>query len=206
MAKEKKKETKDKKKQERKKKKIRYTIGEEDLFDKGEWFVIHTYSGHEYKVTKALKQRVATMDLKDKVFEVIIPLQDKFTIKQGEKVKKQEKVFPGYILVNMVLTDNSWLVVRTTPGVTGFIGTGNKPKPISQDEVDKILEKAEKGKPKYKAKFSVGEAVKITDGPFADFLGSIEEVDEEKGKLKVLVSIFGRETPVELDFLQVEKI
>lgn len=210
MAKEKKKEEKAKGKKpkggKKQKKKIRYTIGNEDLFDKGQWFVIHTYSGHEYKVTKALKQRVATMDLKDKVSEVVIPLQEKFAIKQGEKVKKQEKVFPGYILVKMILTDNSWLVVRTTPGVTGFIGTGNKPKPISQDEVNEILEKAKKGKPKYKAKFAVGEAVKITDGPFADFLGSIEEVDEEKGKLKVLLSIFGRETPVELDFLQVEKI
>ncbi len=203
MAKENKKKNKDEKK---KKKEIRYKIGDQDTFDKGKWYVIHTYSGHEYKVTKALKQRVATMDLKDKVFEVIIPLQEKFAIKQGEKIKKQEKVFPGYILVKMILTDNSWLVVRTTPGVTGFIGTGNKPKPISQQEIDEIIKKAKKSKPRYKAKFSVGEAVKITDGPFADFLGSIEEVDQEKGKLKVLVSIFGRETPVELDFLQVEKI
>ena len=190
----------------RKKRKFRYLISKQEAPANAQWFIIHTYSGHEYKVTQALKQRVKTMGLQDKVFEVIIPLQDKYTIRQGQKIKTQEKIFPGYILVRMVLTDNSWLVVRTTPGVTGFVGVGSKPTPISDEEVEKIIATIKKGKPKYRAKFSVGEAVKITDGPFAEFLGTIEEIDEERGKLKVLVSIFGRETPVELDFLQVTKI
>lgn len=188
------------------KRKFRYLISHQEPPANAQWFVVHTYSGHEDKVTHALKQRVKTMGLTDKVFEVIIPRQDKYTIRQGQKVKTQEKIFPGYILVKMVLTDNSWLVVRTTPGVTGFVGAGNKPTPISDQEVEKIVTAIKKGKPKYKAKFSVGEAVKIIDGPFAEFLGTIEEIDEEKGKVKVLVSIFGRETPVELDFLQVSKI
>lgn len=189
-----------------KKRKFRYLISKQEAPTDAQWFVVHTYSGHEYKVTQALKQRVQTMGLQDKVFEVVIPLQDKYTIRQGQKVRTQEKIFPGYILVRMVLTDNSWLVVRTTPGVTGFVGADNKPTPISDEEVEKIITTIQKGKPKYKAKFSVGEAVKIIDGPFAEFLGTIEEIDEERGKLKVLVSIFGRETPVELDFLQVTKI
>ncbi len=187
-------------------KKYRYPISNAKPIGNVQWFVVHTYSGHEYKVTQALKQRVQTMGLEDKVFEVIIPIQDKFSIRQGQKIKTQEKVFPGYILVHMVLNDNSWLVVRTTPGVTGFIGVDNKPTPISNKEVEKIVSTIKKGKPRFKTKFSVGEAVKITDGPFIEFLGTIEEVNKEKGKLKVLVSIFGRETPVELDFLQVSKI
>lgn len=189
-----------------KKKKIRYQISEEKVAENAQWYVVHTYSGHEYKVTKALKQRVKTMGLSDKVFEVIIPLKDKFAIRKGEKIKKQEKVFPGYILVRMVMTDNAWLVVRTTPGVTGFVGASKKPQPISKEEVEKILTTITEGKAEYKTKFSVGEAVKITDGPFSEFLGTIEEVDKQRGKLKVLVTIFGRETPVEVDFLQVSKV
>jgi len=189
-----------------KKKKIRYQIGDQEAPIGAKWYVVHTYSGHEYKVTKALNQRVKTMGLSDKVFEVIIPLQDKFAIRKGEKVKKQEKVFPGYILVKMLMSDNAWLVVRTTPGVTGFVGASKKPQPISKKEVEKILSTITKEKTEYKAKFTIGEAVKITDGPFSEFLGTIEEVDKEKGKLKVLVSIFGRETPVEVDFLQVSKV
>jgi len=188
------------------KKKYRYLISRATPDPEAQWFVVHTYSGHEYKVTQALKQRVKTMGLEDKVFEVLIPIQDKFNIRQGQKVKTKEKIFPGYILIHMVLTDNSWLVVRTTPGVTGFVGSDDKPTPILKEEVDKIVKTVEKGKPRYKAKFSVGEAVKITDGPFTEFLGTIEKVDETRGKVKVLVSIFGRETPVELDFLQVAKI
>jgi transcriptional antiterminator NusG len=189
-----------------KKKKIRYQISDQEASIGAKWYVVHTYSGHEYKVTKALKQRVKTMGLSDKVFEVIIPLQDKFAIRKGEKVKKQEKVFPGYILVKMSMSDNAWLVVRTTPGVTGFVGASKKPQPISKEEVEKILSTITEEKTEYKAKFTIGEAVKITDGPFSEFLGTIEEVDKEKGKLKVLVSIFGRETPVEVDFLQVSKV
>jgi len=189
-----------------KKKEYRFVISKKKQAADSAWFIVHTYSGHEYKVTRALEQRVQTMGLDDKVFEVVVPLRDKFTIRQGQKVKTQEKIFPGYILVKMVLSDNSWLVVRTTPGVTGFLGAENKPTPISDQEVEKIISTIEKGKPKYETKFSVGEAVKIIDGPFSESLGTIQEVDKEKGKLKVLVSIFGRETPVELDFLQVSKI
>ena len=206
MAGKKQKQEKDKTKRQGKKKKIHYKISDQEAPESAEWYVVHTYSGHEYKVTKALKQRVKTMGLSDKVFEVIIPLKDKFAIRKGKKIKKQEKVFPGYILVKMTMSDNAWLVVRTTPGVTGFVGASKKPQPISEKEVENILATITEGKAEYKAKFSVGEAVKITDGPFSEFLGTVEEVDKQRGKLKVLVSIFGRETPVEVDFLQVSKV
>jgi len=189
-----------------KKQKNRFVISKETPPLKAAWFVIHTYSGHEYKVVAALKQRVETMGLKDKVFTAIIPLRSKFIIRKGQKIKTKEKVFPGYVLVRMVLDDNSWIVVKTTPGVTGFVGTGNQPTPISDKEVEEIISKIKKDKPEFKTQFSVGEAIKITDGPFADSLGTVDEIDEKRGKLKVLVSIFGRETPVELDFLQVSKI
>lgn len=195
-----------KKKKSAKKKKYRFPISKTKPGTGSRWFIIHTYSGHEYKVTQALRQRVQTMGLENKVFEVIIPVQDKFSIRQGQKIKTQEKIFPGYVLVHMNLDDNSWLVVRTTPGVTGFVGIGNKPTSISDEEVERIVHAVEKDKPKYKEKFSVGEAVKIIDGPFAEFLGTVEKIDKEKGKLKVLISVFGRETPIELDFLQVDKI
>lgn len=171
-----------------------------------QWYVIHTYSGHELKVAQALKQRVESMNLSDKIFEVIIPTQKTFQIRAGKKMPVTEKIFPGYMLVKMVVSDQSWLTVRTTQGVTGFVGSGNKPTPISPDEVKIIKDFMSLEAPKFKAKFSVGEAVKIIDGPFADFLGTIDHLDEERGKLRVLVSIFGRETPVELDFLQVKKI
>ena len=170
------------------------------------WYVVHTYSGHEYKVIAALKQRVETMGIEDKVYEAIVPLKSKYIIRRGQKVKTKEKVFPGYVLIKMSLNDSSWIVVKTTPGVTGFVGVENTPTPISQVEVDKIISDIKKDKPEFKTKFTLGEAVKITDGPFSDSLGTIEEVDEKRGKVKVLVSIFGRETPVELDFLQVAKI
>jgi transcriptional antiterminator NusG len=170
------------------------------------WYVIHTYSGHESKVAQALKQRVETMGQTDKIHEILIPTQEVIQIRASKKQNVTQKIFPGYILIKMILDDSSWLTVRTTQGVTGFVGAGNKPTPISNEEVEVIKKFMSLGAPKYKAKFSVGEAVKIIDGPFAEFLGSIEEIDEEKGKLRVLVSIFGRETPVELDFLQVSKI
>lgn len=173
---------------------------------KSKWYVVHTYSGHEARVAETLRQRVATLGQTDKVFELLIPTQDKIHIKHGKKFSLKEKIFPGYLLVKMILDDESWLVVRTTQGVTGFIGIGNKPTPLSLPEVEAIMQFASLGAPKYKVNFSVGEAVKITDGPFSDFLGSIESIDEAHGKLRVLVSIFGRETPVELDFLQVKKI
>ncbi|MFH1601514.1 MAG: transcription termination/antitermination protein NusG [Candidatus Shapirobacteria bacterium] len=189
-----------------KKSEYRFKISEKPASCRALWFVIHTYSGHEHRVVEALKQRTASMGLEDRVFEAVVPLQTKFIIRRGQKVKAKEKVFPGYILVKMILDDNSWIVVKTTPGVTGFVGGEEKPLPIPSLEVEKILETVEKEKPQYKAKFSVGEAVKVTDGPFADSLGTIESIDRKRGKLRVLISIFGRETPVELDFLQISKI
>jgi transcriptional antiterminator NusG len=170
------------------------------------WYVVHTYSGHENKVATALKQRVESMDLVAQINEILIPTQNKIRIQQGKKTEHAEKIFPGYILVKMILTDQSWLTVRTTSGVTTFIGIGSKPTPISEKEVAAIQKFMKQDAPKYQATFSEGEAVKIIEGPFTDFLGNIESIDEEKGKVKVLVSIFGRETPVELDFLQVSKI
>lgn len=173
---------------------------------KGKWYVVHTYSGHENKVAQALKQRIETMNLADKIFEIVIPMRNIVVVRHGKKEETKEKIFPGYLLVRMELTDDSWLSVRTTPGVTGFVGAGNKPTPIPEKEVEAILKFSQLEAPKFKTKFSRGQAVKIVDGPFADFLGTVESIDEEKGKVKVLVSIFGRETPVELDFLQISKL
>ncbi|MCJ7792431.1 MAG: transcription termination/antitermination protein NusG [Candidatus Marinimicrobia bacterium] len=170
------------------------------------WYVVHTYSGHEHKVAQQLKQRVESMGLEDKILELLIPVQEKIEIRSGKKKKIKEKIFPGYLLVKMILTDQSWLTVRTTNGITGFVGVGNKPTPIEAGEVKTIQKFMTMEAPKFKAKFTLDEAVKIIDGPFADFLGSVNEIDEAKGKVKVLVSIFGRETPVELDFLQISKI
>ncbi len=172
----------------------------------GHWYVVHTYAGHENKVMTTLKQRVETMKLQHKIFEVIVPTRSVVTVRHGKKEEVKEKIFPGYILVRMIMADDSWLAVRTTQGVTAFVGAGSKPTPISDKEVGAILKFMKMDAPKYKTKFSVNEAVKITDGPFADFLGTIQEIDEDKGQVKVLVSIFGRETPVALDFLQVKKL
>lgn len=169
------------------------------------WYVINTYSGHEYKVIENLKIRIKTMALEDKIFQAIVPIQSKMVIRRGQKVKTQEKTFPGYVLIQMVITDESWITVRTTQGVTGFIGIENKPTPVLQAEVDQILKTTEEDKPKYQAPFAIGDVVKITNGPFADFIGTIDTIDQERGKLRVLVSFFERETPVELDFLQVTK-
>ena len=170
------------------------------------WYVVHTTSGHETRVAQTLKQRVETMGFDDKIFEVLVPTQDRVVIRSGKKATIKEKIFPGYMLVRMVLDDNSWTAIRTTPGVTGFVGAGNKPTPLSEAEVINIQKFVRAPAKRFKTKFSVGEAVKITDGPFSDFLGTISEMDQEKGKVKVLVSIFGRETPVELDFLQITKV
>jgi transcriptional antiterminator NusG len=153
-----------------------------------------------------MMQRVKTMKLEDKIFELLIPTQNKIQIKRGKKKAIKEKIFPGYMLVRVIMDDDSWLCVRTTPGVTGFVGIGSKPTPLPPQEVDSIKKFMEQEAPKYKASFSIGEAVKIIEGPFADFLGSVESIDDAKGKVSVLVSIFGRETPVELDFLQVSKV
>ena len=173
---------------------------------KAVWYVVHTMSGHEARVAETLRQRVETLDIKDSIFEILVPTQDRVVIRSGKKFTIKEKIFPGYMLVKMILDDNTWLSVRTTPGITGFVGAGNNPTPLSEKEVENIQKFVTTPAKRYKTKFSLGEAVKITDGPFSDFLGTINEMDEEKGKVKVLVSIFGRETPVELDFLQIAKV
>lgn len=170
------------------------------------WYVVHTYSGHESKVAATLKQRIESQQLQDKVLDILVPTQEKIEIKEGKKNKIKEKIFPGYLLIRMVLDDNTWLIVRTTPGITSFVGMGNKPTALPDEEVATIQKYMTMEAPNFKTTFSVGEAVKITDGPFSEFLGSISEIDDGRGKIKVLVSIFGRETPVELDFLQVAKL
>lgn len=171
------------------------------------WYVVHTYSGHENRVATTLKQRIESQRLEDKILEVLVPTQEKIEIRGGKKETVKEKIFPGYILVKMVLDENVWLAVRTTQGVTSFVGMGNKPTPIPDYEVNSIVKFMEQGaQPTYKQIFSEGDTVKIVDGPFAEFIGKIDNVDKERGKVKVLVSIFGRETPVELDFLQVAKL
>lgn len=173
---------------------------------KGKWYIVHTYSGHENKVAKTLMQRVQAMGFEGRIYDALVPTRDTIRVRGGKKETIKEKIFPGYILVNMDLSDEAWVLVRTTPGVTSFVGAQNKPTPIRDDEVQAIVAFVGQKEPTYKAQFSMGEAVKITDGPFSDFLGTVESIDEAKGKVKVLVSIFGRETPVELDFLQVTKI
>ncbi len=172
----------------------------------GKWYIVHTYSGHENKVKKSLSQRIQTLGFEDRIFDIIVPTRNTIKVSQGKKETVKEKIFPGYVLVRMILDDESWLLVRTTQGVTAFIGAGNKPTPISDKEVEAIKKFMKLEEPLFKATFSKGEAVKIVDGPFADFLGTVDNIDETKGKLTVLVSIFGRETPVELDFLQVAKL
>lgn len=174
--------------------------------DDAKWYIVHTYSGHENKVSKSLSQRVETMGFEKRIFDIIVPTRNTIKVSQGKKETVKEKIFPGYVLVKMILDDESWLLVRTTQGVTAFIGAGNKPSPISDKEVAAIQKFMQAEEPLFTTSFVVGEAVKIVDGPFADFLGTVDNIDEAKGKLKVLVSIFGRETPVELDFLQVSKL
>jgi len=170
------------------------------------WYVVHTYSGHENKVKIQLESRIKLFDVADSIVDIFVPTQEKIEIRDGKKTEITERIFPGYILVKMILTDKTWSVVQHTPGVTAFVGTTQRPKPISDDEVESIRRFSQQEAPQYKAKFSVGEALKIIDGPFADFIGTVDSIDEEKGKLQILVSIFGRETPVELDFLQVNKL
>lgn len=174
--------------------------------DAAKWYIVHTYSGHENKVAKSLAQRIQSLGFENRIFDIIVPTRNTIKVSGGKKEKVLEKIFPGYVLIKMILDDETWLLVRTTQGVTAFIGAGNKPTPISEKEVEAIQKFMKLEQPLYKAAFAKSEAVKIIDGPFADFLGTVDEIDETKGKLKVLVSIFGRETPVELDFLQVAKL
>jgi len=170
------------------------------------WYVIHTYSGYEENVANNLKQRIESLDMEDKIFNVLIPTEKKIKIKNGRRKVIEEKIFPGYVLVEMVVTDDSWYVVRNTPNVTGFIGTGTIPTPISEREVKEIQKKMGVEEPKFTIDVVEGSPVRIIDGPFKNLEGKVVNVDEEKGKIKVLVSMFGRETPVELDFLQIKKI
>jgi transcriptional antiterminator NusG len=169
------------------------------------WYVIHCYSGYENKVRHNLEQRIETMGMKDKIFDVVIPTQEEIEVKDGKRRTVERHIFPGYVLVNMQLTEESWYVVRNTPGVTGFVGMGNNPTPLRPEEVAQIVKRMEAEAPTVKVSFKVGERVRIVDGPFNDFRGVVSEIDMERTKVRVMVSFFGRETPVELDFLQVEK-
>jgi len=170
------------------------------------WYVLHTYSGYEENVARNLKQRIESLDMGDKIFEVLVPTETKIKIKNGKRTKITEKIYPGYVMVEMVVTDDSWYVVRNTPNVTGFIGTGTTPTPISDEEIKSLQKRMGIKEPEFKIDITPDTPVKITDGPFKEFEGKVSEVDPSRGKVKVLVSMFGRETPVELDFLQIEKI
>ncbi|MEX0668183.1 MAG: transcription termination/antitermination protein NusG [Candidatus Saccharimonadales bacterium] len=170
------------------------------------WYVLHTYSGYEDKVAESIKQRVESLDLGDKVFDVIVPKEKQIEIKNGKRKVVENKIFQGYVLIEMILTDDSWYAIRNTQNVTGFVGSGEEPSPLDDDEIRSIKKRMGVEEPKYKINFTEGEPVNITDGPFKGFDGNVAEIDEQKGKIKVLVNIFGRETPVELDSLQVEKV
>ncbi|NPV26979.1 MAG: transcription termination/antitermination protein NusG [Firmicutes bacterium] len=174
--------------------------------EEAKWFVIHTYSGYENKVKANLEKRVESMNMGDKIFRVLVPMEDEVEIKNGKKKITKRKIYPGYVLVEMILTDDSWYVVRNTPGVTSFVGTGNKPIPLRPAEVRQILKQMGIDEPKPKIDFVVGQSLRVIAGPFQNFIGTVEEIYPDKGKLKVLISMFGRETPVELDFSQVEKV
>ena len=174
--------------------------------DERAWFVIHCYSGYEKKVKHNLEQRIETMNMADQIFQVVVPTEEEIEVKEGKRRTVERRVFPGYILVQMAMNDDSWYVVRNTPGVTGFVGMGNKPTPLRSEEVTGIIKRMEAEAPKVKVTFKPGQKVRIIDGPFNDFLGVVDEIDMDKAKARVMVSFFGRDTPVELDFLQVEKL
>jgi len=173
--------------------------------ERGEWFVLHTYSGYENKVKKTIESRVDALDLHDRVLEVVVPTQDEIEIRSGQRHTVQRKVFPGYVLVRMIRDDETWYTLRNTPSVTGFVGINNEPVALSEAEVQAIITGMTAEAPKVKISFQLGDTVRIVEGPFADFRGEIDEINQEKGKIRVLVSFFGRETPVELDFLQAER-
>jgi transcriptional antiterminator NusG len=170
------------------------------------WYVVHTYSGYENKVATTLKQRVEIGGFSNRIFKMFVPHQQKIVVTEGKKRSVEERLFPGYMMVQMLLDDDSWYIVRTTPGVTGFVGMGATPTPLPETEVRSLMKFAKMEAPKFEAKFSVGDSVKITEGPFKEFLGKVDEVNEDQGKVRVLVSVFGRETPVELDFAQVSRL
>jgi transcriptional antiterminator NusG len=170
------------------------------------WYAIHTYAGYENAVARNLKQRIESLGMEDKIFAVIVPTEKMIKVKGGKRVEEEEKIYPGYVLVDMIVTDDSWYVVRNTPRVTGFVGSGVHPVPLDQKEIDTLFSRMNKGETEHMIDLSVGDLVKVADGPFKDFEGKVGEVDTQRGKVKVLVSMFGRETPVELDFLQVKKV
>jgi len=171
-----------------------------------QWFVVHTYSGYEERVKKNLEQRIKSMDTEGEISQIVVPTEEEIEVRNGQRRTVDKKILPGYILVEMRMSDQSWSVVRNTPGVTGFVGSGNKPVPLTEEEVGQILRQMEAEAPRVKVGFRKGQSVRVTDGPFIDFVGVVDEISTEKGKVKVLLSLFGRETPVELDFLQVEKL
>ena len=173
--------------------------------DNRQWYVVHCYSGQENKVRHAIEQRIETMGMQDKIFDVVVPTEEEIEVRDGKRRKIERRVFPGYILVQMIMDEDSWYVVRNTPGVTGFVGMGNEPTPLRPEEIAQIMRRMEAEAPKLKVTFKPGQRVRIIDGPFNDFMGTVSEIDMERAKVRVLVSFFGRETPVELDFLQVEK-
>ncbi len=172
---------------------------------KAEWFVVHGYSGMENKVKKNLEHRAESMGMTDRILEVVVPTETEIEIRKGVRKEVERRVFPGYILVNMIMDEDSWYVVRNTPGVTGFVGMGNKPTPLTQTEVDQIMKRIDSDQPKVKVSFAVGEHVRITGGPFAEFSGLVDEIYPDRGKARVMVSFFNRETPVEVDLIQLER-
>ncbi len=181
-------------------------MSKQEFSNERNWYVIHTYSGYEEAVAKNLKQRIESFKMEDRIFDVIVPREKKIRIKDGKRKEVEEKLYPGYVLVEMIVTDDSWFVVRNTPNVSGFVGSGVTPIPISKREVDILMSRVKQDVPQFKINVDVGEGVKITDGPFKDFDGKVFEVDKEKGKVKVLVNMFGRDTSVELDSLQIKKL
>ena len=182
------------------------TLSEDVQEDDGRaWYVVHCYSGYENKVRHNLEQRIETMGMKDEIFDVVVPTEEEIEVKDGKRRTIERRVFPGYILVNLTLAEESWYVVRNTPGVTGFVGMGSTPTPLRSEEVAQIIKRMEADAPRIKVTFKPGERIRIVDGPFNDFRGTVDVIDMEKAKVRVMVNFFGRETPVELDFLQVEK-
>lgn len=174
--------------------------------EKRNWYVIHTYSGYEDQVSETLKQRIESLSMQDKIFDVIVPKEKQIEIKNGKRKTVEKRIYPGYVLVDMIVTEDSWYVVRNTPNVTGFIGFGTRPTPVEQSEIKALKKRMGVEEPKYKIDVAEGEAIRITDGPFTGYEGVVDDIDQERGKIKVLVSMFGRETPVNLDFLQIKKI
>jgi len=170
------------------------------------WFVIHTYSGYEERVKKNLEQRIKFMDSRDEVLQVVIPTEEETEVRNGQRRTVTKKILPGYVLIQMRMSDQSWNIVRNTPGVTGFVGSGSKPIPLREEEVSQIMKQMAAEAPRVKVGFRKGQSVRVTNGPFIDFVGVVDDISADKGKVKVLLSLFGRETPVELDFLQVEKL